>query len=122
MESKLQCHRFIMFAIEKSHYNIILMRIIPSFSVLESRLNELREECHWLRAVTWELCGKCPCKKCSKQMNPKTGKCFRHQKQGCSLDDCAHYVPVKRSPFACNCAKGRVLPVPQTWVQVSGQF
>ncbi|KAL9960688.1 hypothetical protein ACROYT_G034174 [Oculina patagonica] len=85
--------------------------------VLKCRLNELRMECHWLRSVTWELCGKCPCKKCSKQMNIKTGKCFRHQEQGCSQDDCAHYVPVKRSPFACNCAKGRVLPVPQTWVQ-----
>lgn len=88
-----------------------------SFSrVLKKSLLILKEQCHWLRAVSWEICGRC--KLCPGKVDRETGKCFRHQKQGCSHDDCAHYVPVSCSPFCCKDARGPDLRIGRTWIQV----
>ena len=76
----------------------------------------LKEKCHWLRAVSWEICGQC--KLCPGKIDRETGKCFRHQEQGCGHDDCAHYVPVKSSPFCCKDARGPDLRIGRTWIQV----
>ena len=89
------------------------------FSVLRSSLDRLKRECHWLRAVSWQLCGQC--KLCRGRVNPETKKCYWHQTTDCFHDDCAHYVPVNSSPFCCAYAKGPDFRISQTWIQVSKQ-
>jgi len=82
---------------------------------LKETLQRLSQECHWLRAVNWDLCGQC--KLCPGKVDPSTGKCFWHQERECFRDDCAHYVPVSCIPFCCKDAKGPDLRIPQTWIQ-----
>ena len=89
------------------------------FSVLRSSLERLKRECHWLRAVSWQLCGQC--KLCPGRVDPETKKCYWHQTTDCLHDDCAHYVPVNSSPFCCAYAKGPDFRISQTWIQVLKQ-
>ena len=89
------------------------------FSVLRSSLERLKRECHWLRAVSWQLCGQC--KLCPGRVDPETEKCYWHQTTDCLHDDCAHYVPVNSSPFCCAYAKGPDCRISQTWIQVLKQ-
>ena len=96
---------------------------IPNFSIyriLEDSLKKLKEECHWLRAVSWKICGQC--KLCPGKVD-KSGACFRHQKLECAHDDCAHYVPVPediKKPFCCTDTKELHCWLTPTWIQVSG--
>ena len=89
------------------------------YSVLRSSLDKLKRECHWLRAVSWQLCGQC--KLCPGRVDPETKKCYWHQTTDCLHDDCAHYVPVNSSPFCCAYAKGPDFRISQTWIQVLRQ-
>ena len=89
------------------------------FSVLRSSLDRLKRECHWLRAVSWQLCGQC--KLCPGRVDRETKKCYWHQTTDCLHDDCAHYVPVNSSPFCCAYAKGPDFRISQTWMQVLRQ-
>ena len=89
------------------------------FSVLRSSLERLKRECHWLRAVSWQLCGQC--KLCPGGVDRETKKCYWHQTTDCLHDDCAHYVPVNSSPFCCAYAKGPDFRISQTWIQVLRQ-
>ncbi|KAK2559161.1 putative serine/threonine-protein kinase pats1 [Acropora cervicornis] len=88
--------------------------------VLKKSLLILKEKCHWLRAVSWEICGQC--KLCPGKIDRETGKCFRHQEQGCRHDDCAHYVPVNCSPFCCKDARGPDLRIGRTWIQAVCEY
>ena len=89
------------------------------FIVLRWSLDRLKRECHWLRAVSWQLCGQC--KPCPGRVDPETKKCYWHQATDCPHDDCAHYVPVTSSPFCCAYAKGPDFRISQTWMQVLRQ-
>ena len=86
-------------------------------SFLKSGLEKLQEECHWLRAVTWDLCARCNL--CPPQCVTKTGECVWHGKKECLHDDCAHYVSLTRKPVRCARTKGRNCCPPKTWSQVS---
>ncbi|XP_068694464.1 uncharacterized protein [Montipora foliosa] len=88
--------------------------------VLKKSLLVLKEHCHWLREVSWQICGQC--KLCPGKVDPETGKCFRHNKLRCVNDDCAHYVPVNCSPFCCKDAKGPDLRIAHTWVQAVCEY
>ena len=101
----------------KSRLVITPFKLSP-FRILRDSLEKLKGECHWLCAVSWQLCGQC--KLCPGKVDPETRKCFWHQERECLHDDCAHYVPVDSSPFCCKDAKGPDLRIPQTWIQVSG--
>lgn len=92
-------------------------------SVLEKRLTELHSECHWVQSVSWQLCGQCTLPCLRKALNTRTGKCLWHSEQGCSHDDCAHYIPVTTSPFHCPDARGTYdLQVTPTWIHVSANY
>ena len=96
---------------------------IPNFSIyriLKDSLKKLKEECHWLRAVSWKICGQC--KLCPGKV-AKSGACFRHLESECAHDDCAHYVPVpedEKKPFCCTYTKDQDCRLTHTWIQVSG--
>ncbi|KAJ7369727.1 hypothetical protein OS493_036758 [Desmophyllum pertusum] len=62
-------------------------------NVLKDSLKSLHEECHWLEAVSWDLCARCNL--CPPELASKTtGECFWHGEKECRHDDCAHYVSV----------------------------
>lgn len=85
------------------------------YRILKANLERLRRECHWLRAVSWKLCGQC--KLCPIKVDPEIKKCFWHQERECCHDDCAHYVAIDSLPFCCKDARGPDLRIPQTWIQ-----
>lgn len=92
-------------------------------SCLERSLETVREECHWLRSVSWDLCVQC--RLCPGKVDPNTGNCIWHDTEGCLHDDCAHYIPLKSCKFYCPDTKGDESFLHEenfeSWVQV-GKF
>ena len=89
-------------------------------SCLERSLETIREECHWLRSVSWELCAQC--RLCAGNVDSNTGRCIWHDRTGCSHDDCAHYIALKNRPYHCPDAMSHDTFLPEEkyehWVQV----
>lgn len=73
-------------------------------SYLERTLADIRDECHWLRSVSWELSIRCNL--CGGKEDPETGLCTWHDRKGCVHEDCAHYIPLKSRHYSCPDAKG----------------
>lgn len=84
----------------------------------------MREECHWLRSLSWELCVQC--RLCAGKVDSNTGNCVWHDTNGCVHDDCAHYMSLKSYPLHCPDAKGQDPFLPeenfQPWIQVREFF
>ena len=73
----------------------------PSF--LERSLAVIRDECHWLSSVSWDLSIRCNL--CRGKEDPKTGLCTWHDTKECVHEDCAHFMPLKSRPYFCRDAK-----------------
>ncbi|XP_078376165.1 uncharacterized protein LOC144659573 [Oculina patagonica] len=84
-------------------------------SFLMISLTTLHEDCHWLHAVSWDICARC--KLCPPQFVTDNGECVWHGKQGCSHDDCAHYVSLTKKPVRCSRTDGPIYRPSNTWIQ-----
>ncbi|XP_078353415.1 uncharacterized protein LOC144638111 isoform X1 [Oculina patagonica] len=89
------------------------------YSYLKNSLEKMREECHWLRSLSWKLCVQC--RLCAGKIDSNTGNCIWHDTNGCLHDDCAHYISLKTRPFHCPDAKGNDPFLPEEklypWIQ-----
>lgn len=100
------------------HKSLLYLFFFFHLSFLESCPTIIRDDCHWLRAVSWQLSVRCPV--CA----GKAGLCIWHGTQGCRHEDCAHYVPLKTDgPYYCPFAD-QIIPEETfyEWLNVSVFF
>ena len=84
-------------------------------------LETLRQECHWLKSVSTEVCALCTI--CFGKRDGDSKPCERHDEDEtpCQRHDCAHYIPLKSKVICCR--PGHPLPLDslRPWIQVSAE-
>ena len=71
-------------------------------SQLNTFLEKLQRECHWLESMSVELCARCTI--C---IGTETDPCARHEKRFCRNHDCGHFIPLDGRGLCCK--PGRML-------------
>lgn len=80
-------------------------------SHLQRSLATIRDSCHWLRHISWDLSIRCSL--CGQKEDPTTGLCLRHGRPGCLHEACAHFMPLKDRQYYCPHAKGLDTIIPE---------